>query len=39
MVVLLAVVVVGGLVWLARLNRGGTHTDHARTGGAGPGFP
>ena len=39
MVVLLAVVVVGGLVWLARLNRGGTRTDRARTDGAGPGFP
>ena len=39
MVVLLAVVVVGGLVWLARLGRGGTRTDRARTDGAGPGFP
>ncbi len=29
MVVLLAVVVIGGLVWLARLNRGGTRTDRA----------
>jgi ABC-2 type transport system ATP-binding protein len=42
MVVLLAAVVIGGLVWLARLNRvnrGGTRTDRARTDGAGPGFP
>src|ERR1700693_2522916 len=39
MVVLLAAVVIGGLVWLARLKRGGTHTDRARTDGAGPGFP
>ena len=39
MVVLLAVVVIGGLVWLARLNRGGTRTDRARTDGAGPGLP
>jgi ABC-type multidrug transport system fused ATPase/permease subunit len=39
MVVLLAVVVIGGLVWLARLKRGGTRTDRARTEGAGPGFP
>ena len=32
MVVLLAVVVIGGLVWLARRNRGGTRTDkRART--------
>jgi hypothetical protein len=38
MVVLLAVVVIGGLVWLARRNRGGTRTDRARTDGAGPGF-
>jgi ABC-type multidrug transport system fused ATPase/permease subunit len=34
MVVLLAVVVVGGLVWLVRLNRSGTRRD-----GAGPGLP
>ena len=39
MVVLLAVVVVGGLVWLARLSRGGTRADRARPDGAGPGFP
>src|SRR3984957_14415760 len=39
MVVLLAVVVIGGLVWLARLQRGGTRTDRARTDGAGPGLP
>ena len=39
MVVLLAVVVVGGLVWLARLGRGGTRTDRARTDGSGPDFP
>jgi ABC-2 type transport system ATP-binding protein len=39
MVVLVAVVVIGGLVWLARLNRDGTRTDRARTDGAGPGFP
>ena len=39
MVVLLAVVVVGGLVWLARLSRGGIRADRARTDGAGPGFP
>ena len=39
MVVLLAVVVIGGLVWLVRLNRGGTRTDRARTDGAGPGLP
>jgi ABC-2 type transport system ATP-binding protein len=39
MVVLLAVAVIGGLVWLARLNRGGGRTDRARTDGAGPGFP
>jgi ABC-2 type transport system ATP-binding protein len=39
MVVLLAVVVIGGLVWLARLNRGGTRTDRARKDGAGPGLP
>ena len=38
MVVLFAVVVVGGLVWLARLGRG-TRTDRARGDGAGPGFP
>ena len=33
MVVLLAVVVIGGLVWLARLNRGGmrARTTRART--------
>jgi hypothetical protein len=42
MVVLLAVVVIGGLVWLvrwARIRRGGTHADGARTDGAGAGFP
>jgi ABC-2 type transport system ATP-binding protein len=39
MVVLLAVVVIGGLVWLARLNRGGSRKDRASTDGAGPGFP
>jgi ABC-2 type transport system ATP-binding protein len=39
MVVLLAVVVIGGLAWLARLNRGSTRKDRARTDGAGPGFP
>lgn len=39
MVVLLAVVVIGGLAWLARLNRDGTRTDRARTDGAGPSFP
>jgi hypothetical protein len=38
MVVLLAAVVIGGLVWLARLNRG-RRTDRAHTDGAGPGFP
>ncbi len=31
MVVLLAVVVIGGLVLLARRNRGGTRTGRART--------
>ena len=39
MVVLLAVVVVGGLVWLARLSYGGTRADRARADGTGPGFP
>ena len=39
MVVLLAAVVIGGLVLLARLNRGGTRTDRAGPDGAGPGFP
>jgi ABC-2 type transport system ATP-binding protein len=39
MVVLLAVAVIGGLVWLARLKRGGTRTDRARADAAGPGFP
>jgi ABC-2 type transport system ATP-binding protein len=39
MVVVIAVVVVSGLVWLVRLNRDGTRTDRARTDGAGPGFP
>ena len=42
MVVLLAVVLIGGLVWLvrlARLKRSGTPTDRARGEGAGPGFP
>ena len=39
MVVLLAVVVIGGLVLLARLNRGGTRTDRARMDGAGPASP
>ena len=38
MVVLLAAVVIGGLVWLVRLYRGGTRTDRARTDGAGPGL-
>ena len=37
MVVLLAVVVIGGLVWLARRARGGMRTGHAGTDGAGPG--
>jgi len=42
MVVLLAAVVIGGLVWLlwlVRRSRGGTRPDHARTDSAGPGFP
>ena len=39
MVVLLAVVVIGGLVWLVRLNRGGTRTDRAGGDGAAPVFP
>jgi ABC-2 type transport system ATP-binding protein len=39
MVVLLAVVVIGGLAWLARLSRRGTRRDRARPDGAGPGFP
>jgi ABC-2 type transport system ATP-binding protein len=39
MVVLLAVVVIGGLVLLVRRNRGGTRTDRAGTDGAGPGLP
>jgi hypothetical protein len=39
MVVLLAIVVVGGLVWLVRRNRGGMRTDRARADDAGPGFP
>ena len=39
MVVLLAAVVIGGLVWLVRRNRGGPRTDRARTDGAGPGLP
>ena len=39
MVVLLAVVVIVGLVWLARLHRGGTRPDRARTEIAGPGLP
>ena len=39
MVVLLAVVVIGGLVWLVRRNRGGMRTDGARADGGGPGFP
>ena len=38
MVVLLAVVVVGGLVWLAQLSRGDTRTNRTRTESAGPGF-
>jgi ABC-2 type transport system ATP-binding protein len=38
-VVLLAVVVIGGLVWLARLRRGAGQTDRTRADGAGPGFP
>ena len=39
MIVLLAAVVIGGLVWLVRRNRGGVRTDRARTDDAGPGFP
>ena len=39
MVVLLAVVVVGGLVWLARHYRGGARADRAHTDGAGPSLP
>ena len=39
MVVLLAVVVIVGLVWLARFHRGGTRPDRARTESAGPGLP
>ena len=39
MVVLLAVVVIGGLVWLVRLYRGGMRTGRAGAGGAGPGLP
>jgi len=39
MVVLVGVVVIGGLVLLARLNRGGARTDRARRDGAGPGLP
>jgi len=39
MVVLLAVVVAGGLVWLVRRSRGGMRADGARADGAGPGFP
>ncbi len=42
MVVLLAVVVIGGPVWLVwrmRLKRGATRTGRARTDGGGPGFP
>jgi ABC-2 type transport system ATP-binding protein len=39
MVVLLAVVVIGGLVWLMRLKRGGARADRARTDGGGPGLP
>jgi ABC-2 type transport system ATP-binding protein len=39
MVVLLAVVVIGGLVLLVRRHRGGMRTDRARADGAGPGFP
>jgi ABC-2 type transport system ATP-binding protein len=39
MVVLLAVVVIGGLVWLVRLSRCRTRTGRARTDGAGPGLP
>jgi ABC-2 type transport system ATP-binding protein len=38
MVVLLAVVVIGGLVLLARSGRGGTRTDRAGTDGGGPGL-
>jgi ABC-2 type transport system ATP-binding protein len=39
MVVLLAAVVIGGMVWLARRSRGATRMEQARTDGAGPGFP
>src|ERR1700722_10059535 len=39
MVVLLAAVVIGGLVWLVRRNRGGPRTDPAGPDGAGPGLP
>jgi ABC-2 type transport system ATP-binding protein len=39
MVVLLAVAVIGGLVWLARLHHDGKRADHARTDGVGPGLP
>ena len=39
MVVLLAVVVIGGLVWLTRRNRGGAGTDRALADGGGPGLP
>ena len=39
MVVLLAVVVIGGLVWLTWRNRGAARGDHAGTGDASPRLP
>ena len=39
MVVLLVVVVIGGLVWLTRRNRGGGRADSTPADGAGPGLP
>jgi ABC-2 type transport system ATP-binding protein len=39
MVVLLAVVLMGGLVWLVRRTRSGMRTGRAGADGAGPGFP
>ena len=38
MVVLLAVVLMGGLVWLVRRTRSGMRTGRAGADGAGPGF-
>ncbi len=38
MVVLLAAVVIGGLVWPVRLNRGGTRTDRGTHGRRRAGF-